>query len=281
MRVVKTLGTEGKRRWTRRTEALECQFVVGLRAIIDVLSPKAAKKPEPIAKRPFMASGTRFELLPNLDDSSAPLSEGRVLRSEVGLTLGDQDIRPPSRARPSRGAGQTEFWYPSAEPGARTSDGGSGSGSAQGHIVNSSPQGFYVVLPADRGTPIRVGELIGIWEGDALLIGTICWLAAEDVGLQFGVELFAPLAKPVEIRSGASLPLKAKIEGLLLPADRVLRPSPELLAFPGTFVDQSTLVLGVGSELKAYSVAKVLPGTPSFARAELAEVADKVQPERR
>lgn len=89
-------------------------------------------------------------------------------------------------------------------------------------VVDVSPSGLLLTRAGERGVPVRVGEIIGIQEvrdPGRWRVGCVRWLRCpQPEGLEMGVELLAPEARPVAVRGR-----REAVPGLILPALPAMR----------------------------------------------------------
>jgi hypothetical protein len=207
---------------------------------------------------------------------------GKAVLRRVARSLGGVENRGPNR-RPASSSCRyvvglsrvIEAWppikhsSPISERGGAAPVIGASASTSRGRIVNSSPRGCCIVSQTGPTIKARVGEVIGIWEDESPLIGTISRLAFEANRLEIGVELLASCAQVVDFFDDDG---NSRGKALLLPIDRAAaHPLPELLILPSMIKVGTSLRLRAEDRIATYWVQRELEGTPSLARYELAE----------
>lgn len=216
------------RKSTRIPADHQCRLYIGLPDIIRALSAPVRDAGNPKSELPLShlapidwTQRSRFKLEPLESDWRGRAAKiERSLRDEATENIILEEWR--EAADP---VWDTPPAYPAAD------------NAVQGTLLNTGPSGYCVTVAEAAHPSIQIGVPVGIMEeGEPLFLGTIRWLTREPEGLKFGLKLLAPKMEVVEIRAFGG---GAKGKGLLLPADPVLRPEPELLVLPTVF-DVST-----------------------------------------
>lgn len=146
-------------------------------------------------------------------------------------------------------------------------------------VRDESAAGLALLRDAP-GVAVRVGELIGIQNeatGD-WRVGVARWLKSPDTDhVEMGVEMIAPAAQPVAVKTTADTPDARYRQALLLPALPTLRKPASLLVPGGTFQSGQTLYLRAGDSLRVVKPTQLLERSNAFEHIGFIEVGAPVE----
>jgi len=141
------------------------------------------------------------------------------------------------------------------------------------NIVNESAGGMALVQVSNLRSQIRSGEIIGLRAGGGRQwnIAVVRWVK-NDAGnrLEIGIQMAAPYATAVAVKSvsaGASAPFQV---ALLLPEIPLLKQSPRLLAVRGTLQAQRKFLLEQDGKVQSYKATELVESTVAFEQFQFA-----------
>ncbi|MGZ8217612.1 hypothetical protein [Methylomagnum sp.] len=249
------------RKSTRVPVDKKCRLYLGLPEIIRFLSRPAWEADDADSELPLAhlapidwTHRSRLELAPDeVDFSPRRVGRGeRTLRreTEVEQIVLEDWVSP-----------RDPIWEPAAPPSPKTD------GAAQGDLLNTGPTGYCVFVDEAEHLNVQIGVPVGlVEEGQSMFLGTVRWLVREPTGFRFGLKLLAPKVEVVEVRAFDGV---SKGKGLLLPADPVLRPEPELLVLPTVFEVSTELSIGHEHRPARAYLGRIYERTLSFTRMRL------------
>ena len=133
-------------------------------------------------------------------------------------------------------------------------------------VLNQSANGLRLHREPGGSVGVTVGEAIGVRfaGGQAWNIGVVRWLnVLENNDLEFGVELIAPSAQPIEIEPTISNNSKVQ-PALRLPSMLAEGESETLLTYPDTFSDLREFELNDGSVRTLIRATSLIEKTSRF-----------------
>jgi hypothetical protein len=260
MSLLEALGGAEKRRFIRTPTSGKRQFIVGLPQLIDKLSgtplPGSAKaKLEPGATPEavfFQEDMEEVEIV--LGENNEPGTD--EIWSRSGNYMGSKK-QPAKRAK---GAAPT---YPANIE-------------LTGALLNSSAGGYCMSWLNSQIPAARIGELIGIYEGEQRLhVGVIRWLHhTTKADLVIGVELLSPVVEAVEIES--ERPGEASQQALYFSANLKLSQPDSLLCEPGLLKVGQRIALHSKRDWLLFRLEKLLGSTLSFQLFSLSQPGDEM-----
>lgn len=133
-------------------------------------------------------------------------------------------------------------------------------------VLNQSPNGLRLHREPGGVVGVTVGEVVGIRfsGGQSWNVGIVRWLnVLENNDLEFGVELIAPSAQPMEIEPTISSNSKV-MAALKLPPIHGEGDSDTLLTYPDTFADLREFELNDGVNLSTIRSTGLVEKTSRF-----------------
>jgi cyclic-di-GMP-binding protein len=133
-------------------------------------------------------------------------------------------------------------------------------------VLNQSANGLRLHRESGGNVGVTVGEAIGVRfaGGQAWNVGVVRWLnVLENNDIEFGVELIAPSAQPIEIEPTISSSSKVQ-PALKLPSMLAEGESEALLTYPDTFSDLREFELNDGQERSFIRATGLIEKTSRF-----------------
>lgn len=134
-------------------------------------------------------------------------------------------------------------------------------------VLNESAGGLCLTCGKEAPLRARVGELVGIRDGEnhTWEIGAIRWIKDDDRDqLEFGIQMIAPTARPVLLRT-PDQPDVGDARGLLLPELRPVNRPASLIAPSPPFIGGQTALVKVAGQLQRMRLTRLLESTGLFA----------------
>lgn len=134
------------------------------------------------------------------------------------------------------------------------------------NVLNQSPNGLRLHREPGGVVGVTVGEVVGIRfaGGQTWNVGVVRWLnVLENSDIEFGVELIAPSARPMEIEPTISSSSKVQ-PALLLPPVHGEGDSETLLSYPDTYSDLREFELNDGERRSAIRSTGLVEKTARF-----------------
>ena len=139
--------------------------------------------------------------------------------------------------------------------------------SSRWNIVNESAGGMALAQVSNLSSQIRSGEIIGLRSdgGRQWNIAVVRWVKSDTSNrLEIGIQMAAPYAAAVAVKSaaaGASAPSQV---ALLLPEIPLLKQAPRLLAARGTLQAQRKFLLEQDGKVQPYLATELVESTVAF-----------------
>ena len=141
-------------------------------------------------------------------------------------------------------------------------------------IRDESARGLSLMRDSDVGMPMRTGDLLGIQQavGNRWGIAVVRWIRSGDARhVEAGVEMLAPSAHPVAVRSTDPV-TSDYLQALMLPPIDALRQPSTLLLHASPFkAGQGIEIVEVGLPPRRVRILKVVERTGSFSQAVFAD----------
>lgn len=134
------------------------------------------------------------------------------------------------------------------------------------NVLNQSPNGLRLHREPGGVVGVTVGEVVGVRfaGGQSWNVGIVRWLnVLENNDIEFGVELIAPSAQPMEIEPTISSNSKV-LPALKLPPVHGEGDSETLLTYPDTFADLREFELNDGLTITAIRSTGLVEKTARF-----------------
>ena len=247
-RMVRFWGLTARRQFTRTKIAGDLALCAGLNALH------------------FFASGQK----PFVSDVEPPATDEASIDLELGLDDAAQES-PTAAADTSTPPASFAPTPTLAEPLLRAPE----SFRVDNWQVRDESAAGLALLRDAPGVAVRVGELIGIQNeatGD-WRVGVARWLKSPDTShVEMGVEMIAPVAQPVAVKTTADTFDARYRQALLLPALPILRKPASLLVPGGTFQSGQTLYLRAGDTLRVVKPTQLVERSNAFEQILFVEV---------
>jgi len=139
--------------------------------------------------------------------------------------------------------------------------------SSRWNIVNESAGGMALVQASNIHSQIRSGEIVGLRSegGSQWNIAVVRWVKTDSKNrLELGIQMVAPFATAVAVKSaaaGATSPFQA---ALLLPEIPLLKQSARLLAPRGSLQARREFLLECDDQVASYMAGELVEATVAF-----------------
>jgi len=236
-RMLRSWGMAGRRRFSRRRLRQPLSLCIGINAIHFFTS----------GQQPFTPPAAK----PAATDIEAQAPEAGAIEAEA---------REPTDSGVSA-AGVTELSYRI---------------DSRWQIRNESARGLSLMRDGDVGMPMRIGDLLGIHHAvsNRWGIAAVRWIKSGDTRhVEAGIEMLAPSAHPVAVRS-TDPEATDYLQALMLPPIDALRQPSTLLLHASPFrTGQGIEIIEDGLPPRRVRILKLVERTGSFAQVVVADEA--------
>jgi len=237
-RMLRFWGLAGRRRFSRRRLREPLSLCVGINAVHFFTSGQEPFTP-PVPR--LLATDLEAQA-PDTGALEAEAQETEVVDSNVAATTTSEMYRIDSR------------WQ----------------------IRDESARGLSLVRDGDVGLPIRIGDLLGIHHAvsNRWGIAVVRWIKSGDTRhVEAGIEMLAPSARPVAVRS-TDPESSDFLQALMLPPIDTLRQPSTLLLHASLFrTGQGIEIVEDGLPPRRVRILKIVERTGAFAQAIFADEA--------